>query len=268
MAIFDKDSFRKITSLEHLDEALVVMGIRGWLVLAFCALIVFVSIGWSFLGKIPVEVNGKAIVLDVETLDLIQSPISGAVQEVKISEGSIVKAGDVLFVINNQNVAAKEDGEINELFVSPGDLVVSYQKLAAFQANWQPKDEEILAFIPYALSDLIKPGMDAQVSVNVFSNVDYGMIKAKIRYVSYYPIDPDSPLLKKIPSKSLRQYFAGGEPVVLVILDPLLNPDFPSGFQWTSKKGPGVKILPGTLGFARVIIKEVPPISFILPTKH
>jgi len=65
-----KDSVEYIASIEHLDKALTVVTIKGWLFLLFSIILSVGIVVWAFLGVIPVAVSGKAIVFNSNSSSL------------------------------------------------------------------------------------------------------------------------------------------------------------------------------------------------------
>jgi len=43
------------------------------------------------------------------------------------------------------------------------------------------------------------------------------------------------------------------------------SPEAPSGFRWTSGKGPPTKVFPGTLCQGSVVVETKRPIAYIIP---
>ena len=47
--------------LEHLDEAITVVGVKGWVFLASSLILFIPVILWAFLGTVPIAVTGKCL---------------------------------------------------------------------------------------------------------------------------------------------------------------------------------------------------------------
>lgn len=61
-----------VSSVERLDKAITVVGIKGWAFLV-CSLLLFIPvILWSFLGTIPIAVSGKCLFFDGGTSDKLE----------------------------------------------------------------------------------------------------------------------------------------------------------------------------------------------------
>jgi HlyD family secretion protein len=62
----------------------------------------------------------------------------------------------------------------------------------------------------------------------------------------------------------VRTFLAAG-PLLSVTVELDTDPQAPSGFRWTSNRGPDVRVTPGTLATAQLIVREQPPITLVIP---
>jgi len=197
-----KQTVEYIASVEHLDKALTVVSIKGWLFLLFSILLGIGVIIWAFIGSIPVNVQGKALLFDPS----------------------------------------------NPLSTNPQTL-------------------KIYAFIPLNEAAQIQSGMEAKCSLNTVNSSTYGMLRGTVREILPYPASLSDPLVKAIPSESLRKYLIGGDiPSMLILIDPIIDATTPSGLSWTSKEGPPEHLESGMIGLARITLDNVKPISYVIPS--
>ncbi len=72
-----------------------------------------------------------------ENPDLVKAFIPGIIREIKIKNGSIVKTGDVLLILEAMKmknvVASHRDGKIKEIKVKTGEMVIKNQLLLEFE---------------------------------------------------------------------------------------------------------------------------------------
>ncbi len=271
MALFEKDSIENITSLEHLDKALTVVSIKGWLFLLFSLLLSVGVVIWSFMGTIPIDVSGKGIVFDPVNSFVISSKATGTVKKIYALGGDLVKEGEVLMVIEDSSqkessIYAYQDGVINWVRVFEGDQVSINQPLISLQGTPLPENMEIYGFFPLNVGQSIKPGMKAKCALSIVNTSKYGMLKGTVQEVLPYPESLHGYRMQKIPSESLREYLVRGDlPSLLVVVKPDLDPQTVSGFSWTSVKGPALKIQSGNIGIVNVTLEDVSPISYVIP---
>lgn len=72
--IFREESLSRLQSPEELDQLLVVVNRKAWLILATLAFICFAGVAWSIMGRIPVRVDGIGVLVDPGNVKGIQSP--------------------------------------------------------------------------------------------------------------------------------------------------------------------------------------------------
>ena len=97
-----KEALEDFSSSELLDQQLVVVPGKGWilLVVIFCTLLL--AIGWSVVGEIPITVKGQGVILDVQTPLVVQNPSAkGAVIEIPVKVGDVVEANQLLLMRKN-----------------------------------------------------------------------------------------------------------------------------------------------------------------------
>lgn len=131
-----------------------------------------------------------------------------------------------------------------------------------------PEEElEILGFFSLVSAESIKPGMEVRCQISAVDATRYGMLRAKVKEVLPYPVGPDEAHLQKIPSESLKKYLVNDSlPVNLVLIEPVRDAHTASGLLWTSKEGPPGPMPQVAVGMARVILDEVRPISYVIPS--
>jgi HlyD family secretion protein len=84
---------------EQLEATLHLLRPSHWLLLTGLALLIATGLGWSVLGRIPVMVSGRGVILRPLQVTSIQSSASGLIGRLDINVGDRVKAGDVLGAI-------------------------------------------------------------------------------------------------------------------------------------------------------------------------
>jgi hypothetical protein len=93
------------------------------------------------------------------------------------------------------------------------------------------------------------------------------MLKGTVKQVFPYPVSPNEYYMQKIPSNALKSYFLNPEvPTILVIIQPLFDPNTPSALAWTSKQGPPVPLHPSAVGTSRVTVDRIRPIAYVIPS--
>lgn len=154
MKLFRKESLAKVTSLENLDKLLTVVGIKGWVILLFFALLFVAVVFWAFLGKIPITASGKAILLDPQHSYVIRSQTEGTVKEVRKIGGQFVQKGEVIVTLVN-DLLSKKVHDRKEHILHLEQEVMADAAADGFASGNSSKRRELL-LMKEELSDLKK----------------------------------------------------------------------------------------------------------------
>lgn len=96
MIQFRKEALEALSSPEQLDQPLPLLRPSHWATLLGLLLFAGAILLWSILGRVPVRIQGRGVLLLPEALVPVQSPSSGPLQEILVKEGQCVKAGHTI----------------------------------------------------------------------------------------------------------------------------------------------------------------------------
>ena len=191
-----------------------------------------------------------------ETLNTIQEQIDTAQQNLVVSLRNLDKLSKVISYYT---------GRIIEVDMDPGGVVTIGSPLMKLELTGKTvKNLEGVIYFPASKGKKIQLGMRAKIAPSTVQQDEYGLMLGMVTYVSEFPTTQPA-MMKEMKNEALvRELMQGGPPIeVHVALIP--DPRTPSGFKWTSSKGPPVKIGAGTLCVSMVDIKEKRPIEFVIP---
>lgn len=164
----------------------------------------------------------------------VVSPVSGAVLEIKVNPGEYIKPGQAIVSINLADV---NTGQISR---------------------------EVAMYVPAEEGKRVVPGMEVRVSPSMVKKEEHGYILGKVRSVSELPVTTDG-MLRVLGSRELVQKFLSGTTAVLELRVELLTDETtPSGYLWSSRRGPNLKIGDGTICSGSIVVKRQRPISLVL----
>lgn len=98
--IFRQEALDRLQSPEELDQLLVVINRKSWLVVATLCFVCLSAIAWSFLGRIPITVDGFGVLINPGNVKGIQSPASGQIASVSVRVGELVSEGQTLAILD------------------------------------------------------------------------------------------------------------------------------------------------------------------------
>jgi len=97
--LFRKKSLERLSSPERLDQLLEVVKPRNWIPLITLAVLIFGVLVWSVIARIPVNVEGKGILVHPRRVVEFQAPAAGRLLRLEVETDDIVKRGDILAVL-------------------------------------------------------------------------------------------------------------------------------------------------------------------------
>jgi HlyD family secretion protein len=161
-----------------------------------------------------------------------------------------------------ENVLSPYDGEVLEIKASSGSTLVAGEPLLSVQNDTQ--DIQVLVYVSAEQAKNIRDGMEARIMPSTVKPEEYGFIKGNVTYISDFP-DTPAELMRNFENEVLVKALTQEGPVTELRITMQKNPTTPSGYQWSSPKGPGVAISGGTLCAAEIITRRQAPITLVLP---
>jgi len=162
-----------------------------------------------------------------------------------------------------ENVVSPYGGEVLEIKVSNGTTVAMGDPILSIQPDVQ--DLQVLLYLPAAQAKDVHPGMEARISPTSVKPEEFGFVKGRVSYVSDFP-DTPAELMRNFENEVLVKALTNGGPVTELHVEMQKNPKTPSGYQWSSPKGPSLTLSGGTLCTAEVVTRWQKPITLVLPS--
>ncbi len=169
---------------------------------------------------------------DLEISSKVITSYSGRVLEVSVDEDKFVNKGTNILTMElmGQDIENLE----GIIYVSPGD------------------------------GKLVKPGMKVDISPANVKQEEYGFMIGIVTDVSEFPSTTQGMMRLLQNDNLLKSLSGGGAPIeVKVTLKPSLKTF--SGYKWSSKDGPPIKLNSGTLCFSSIIVMEQAPVTLVIP---
>jgi HlyD family secretion protein len=167
---------------------------------------------------------------------VVLSPYTGDIVEFKVNEGEVVEKGASLFsLLPSDKSALKGGGGVQAiLYVPPGD------------------------------GKKVKVGMTAQVAPSTVKREEYGFILGKVISVAEIPSTAEG-MMRTLKNQQLVQALSGGGAPFEVVVELTRDPSTPTGYRWSSSRGPDGEINTGTLADSEISVREIHLISLALP---
>lgn len=162
----------------------------------------------------------------------------------------------------NVNVESSYSGRVLEILadrggvVSPGTPILSVEVVS--------EDLMAVLFIPASAGKQVQLGMVVQVSPGTVKREEYGAILGRVTWVADFP-STSRGMTRLLGNEALVTKLMTEGPPIQVDVSLERDASTPTGFHWSSSRGPSVKISSGTLAEGSVVVREVPPIRLVIP---
>lgn len=161
-----------------------------------------------------------------------------------------------------EEVVAPSGGEVLETKVYAGSGVSMGQPLLSVQPDKNAL--EVAAYLPAAYSKDAATGLEVQISPLNIKREEYGFLRGNVTFVADYPATPEA-LMRTFENRSLVDALTSSGPVTEIRATIHLAPSTFSGFEWSTSKGPAVKITSGTLCMVQIVTKRQAPVTLVFP---
>lgn len=161
-----------------------------------------------------------------------------------------------------ETIVSPIDGHILSLQAAVGDLV----GVGSVLCNVELGRSDLVATVYVSSFDgkKIAPGSYVQLSPAEVKQEEYGTMVGRARRVSRFPTTA-AEMMYHLQNESLVKLFSSEGAPFAVEVELLRDASTPSGFRWSSGKGPAVTITSGTVCTARIVVAERRPIDLVIP---
>ena len=165
---------------------------------------------------------------------------------------------------NRGQITSDHAGKVLELTIAPGAIVGAGQRVGAIETD-DPNAELVgIAFFPVDRGKQLANGMPIRVTPTTVQRERYGSIEGEITEVSAFPITTDA-VTSMVGNGEIARQMTQDQSVISVVARLKRDKDAPTGFKWTSGRGPRDPITPGTTLGVRATVEYRRPITFLLP---
>lgn len=257
--------------LKHTTIRLIPL--KTWLVTLACGLSLLALILWSVFGTISSSISGTGILLPLnDQMYPATSQFGGIIQKLMVKRGSIVQKGNVLAYLSSSQTGNTFQetavySPINGRVISIGTVVGKYVGRGESIMILAPDTKKLSVFALFNAFDgkKIQKNMPALIAPSYVSQYQYGVIKGTVKHVEEYPADKTAILSVIIDPSWLHQLGYRNNAMLIANVSLQTDEHTVSGYRWTSKAGPPIKISPGSFVHVSVNVKKVAPITLVIP---
>ncbi|TCK23479.1 HlyD family secretion protein [Ancylobacter aquaticus] len=166
-------------------------------------------------------------------------------------------------------VTAPMDGVVVEQAANTGELIGAGSPILRMLPSGADETASLvnLVYVGRGEGKRIQPGMPAQIVPTTVRVQRDGFIRGTVTSVSAIPASREGMLRVLKNSTLVDQLTREGAPVAVTIALEV-DPTTPTGYAWSSGKGPATPIAGGTMTTAQVVVGEIPIIALVIPSSE
>ena len=165
----------------------------------------------------------------------------------------------------NSRVASPYSGRVLEIAVEQGKFVRRGLKILTMELIGKDiRNLEGVIYVSPVDGKKVKPGMKVEISPSNVKQEKYGVMLGIVTRVSEFPSTPQG-MMKILQNENLVKVLSGGGAPIEVKATLIPSSKTYSGYKWSSKDGPPIKLHSGTLCFSTIVVNEQPPITLVIP---
>jgi multidrug resistance efflux pump len=253
---------------DDLDLLMKVTKRRGWLAVGTLAVAILGLLGWSFSGRVPVEVRSPGVLTTPDGTTRVDSTTAGQVTEVAVVAGDVIKAGDPVVTLRDGTgesvqLTATFSGTVTGVLVHAGNVIEVGSPLYLLQRSDLPDTRLLVyAFAPSGKGESLAAGMDVDLTVSSAPSAAFGVLRGRVTHVDPFPASK-AEIVELLSDEQLAEGFTADGPPVVVTVDLVADPTTASGYEWSNGEGPPFPLGPGVEVTALIVQGEQRPIDLV-----
>jgi multidrug efflux pump subunit AcrA (membrane-fusion protein) len=244
---FRLKALRRMREPDELDSPTLLAAPRGWIA-TFVVLIVVAGVTvWAFVGRLPITVSASGLLTHPAGTARLQSPYAGQVSALLVRPADRVVAGqDVARIVQADGearlVTSPFTGNVVATAAGDGDVVSLGEDLLTVERTDAPDDRLVaMLFVPVDSTLGIAPGRTVDLSVSTAPPKAFGLLRGRVTSVGTYPLTAQT-VADLVGGEQTARGMVPGGPAKLVIVDLLADPATASGYAWSTRTGPPMRL--------------------------
>jgi HlyD family secretion protein len=161
-----------------------------------------------------------------------------------------------------EQVLSPATGRVTEIKASVGGRATPGMPIVSIESG--VTGLQLIVYLPPDQGKQVMAGMDVHISPSTIKREEYGTLIGRVLEVSEFPATAQAMQATLGNDRLVQQFSARGAPIAARI-DLLRDPRTSTGYRWSGGKGPSTTISSGTIAYAEVTVREVAPITFVIP---
>jgi hypothetical protein len=264
---FRPQALAKLQKPRAVDAPIQLAHPRSLLSLGVVTLLMVVGAFWAVFGSVPQQTGATGILTHAEGSNYLQSPYSGQITGVFVSEGSVFPADTPLFTVQDgagvQTVRSFTGGRVISVFGAVGQEISRGTQLAVIETINQTNDPLIaMLYLPQASAGTVHVGSQVDLTVASAPADQFGVLRGTVQSISQFP-QTEGQISTFLGDPQLAEQFsAQGQPFGVEV--SLATANTTSGFDWSTGAGPPYQIDSRTLVSASIQLAPIKPIGWLV----
>jgi HlyD family secretion protein len=193
---------------------------------------------------------------------IAQSRMSQSGQELRVDDLKRMLREMEESLAATTDVKSPYAGRVLEVVGGGGTLVPMGSRILTLEPSDAPL--QAVLYIPAGEGKKVRPGMDVRISPSTVKAEEYGFLVGKVKSVGEFPVTPEG-LRKILRNDRLAEELTRSASSIEIVATLFPAADTPSGYRWSSSKGPPTPVFSGTQSRGSVVVENKKPISYVLP---
>lgn len=166
----------------------------------------------------------------------------------------------------NSRVISTHAGKVVELRAMVGDMIGPGNPIVSMERIGERGGLEVLLYVDSREGKMVRPGMEVQIAPSIVRKERYGVMVGKVKSVETFPSTRQG-MMRVLHNEQLVDSFladTAGTPIA-VRAELTVATNTPSGYKWSSGKGPDVVLTSGTRCVGYVTTRTQRPIALVFP---
>jgi HlyD family secretion protein len=162
----------------------------------------------------------------------------------------------------NVNILSPYSGRVLEVLANRGDVV--NPGTAILSVEVLSENLQAVLFVPASTGKQVQPGMAVQLSPSTVKREEYGSLLGTVTWVAEFP-STSRGMVRLLGNEALVTKLMEQGPPIQVNVALRRDAATPTGYRWSSSRGPNLKISSGTLATGDIVIRRDRPVHLIIP---
>lgn len=162
----------------------------------------------------------------------------------------------------NVNILSPYSGRVLEVLANHGDVV--NPGTAILSVEVLSEDLQAVLFVPASTGKTVQKGMTVRLSPSTVKREEYGSMLGRVTWVAEFPSSSRG-MNRLLGNEALVTKLMAQGPPIQINVALVRDPRTPTGYRWSSSRGPNLKISSGTLASGDVVVKEDRPFRLLIP---